>query len=216
MRPGSPAVTVGEMHAISLALTLHDHVPRSHVHHRFIGPHIDYVGVALAAVLSWVGVTGPGEAALIAAGFAAAHGHIDIVGIVAVAWLGAIAGGTIGWLIGLKGGRALMEKAGPLLRLRLRVLRHGDRIYEQRGWMAVYLAPSWMAGISAMPARRFLPANAVAGLAWAVGFGLGSYIAGPSIADALGDIGTFGLIALVAVVVVSALVRARTNRRGEA
>ncbi len=216
MRPGSRAVTVGEMHAISLALALPDHVARIHAHHRFMGPHVDYIGVALAAALSWVGITGPGEAALIAAGLAAAHGHIDIVGVVAVAWLGAITGGTIGWLIGLKGGRALMEKAGPLLRLRLRVLRHGDRIYEQRGFMAVYLAPSWMAGISAMPARRFLPANAVAGLAWAVGFGVGSYIAGPSIADALGDIGTFGLIAFAAVILLSALVRARTNRRREA
>ena len=44
------------------------------LHHHFHGPTIDYVGLALAAAASWVGVPGPGEPVLIAAGvFAARH-----------------------------------------------------------------------------------------------------------------------------------------------
>jgi membrane protein DedA with SNARE-associated domain len=191
------------MHGGSLPVALHAVDVGRHLHHRFVGPHVDYVGLALAACVSWVGITGPGEAALIAAGIAAAHGHIDVAGMILAAWVGATIGGTAGWLIGLKGGRALVTKPGPLYRLRLRLLRHGDAVYARRGWLAVYLAPSWMAGISGMPAPRFLPANAVASLAWALAIGLGAYVAGPSIAEAVADLGVAGLAALVMLLALS-------------
>jgi membrane protein DedA with SNARE-associated domain len=184
-----------------------------HPHHYFTGPHIDYIGLALAAALSWVGVTGPGEAALIAAGIVATHGRVDLVGVIMVAWLGAMTGGTAGWLIGLKGGRSFLTRPGPLHRFRLRLVRHGDDIYRRRGWLAVYLAPSWMAGISAMPASRFLPANALAGLVWSLAIGLGSYLAGPSVADAISEIGTIGLVALALLAVLATLARRRSRRR---
>jgi membrane protein DedA with SNARE-associated domain len=191
------------MHGGALPVALHAVGVGRHLHHRFAGPHADYVGLALAAFVSWVGITGPGEAALIAAGIAAAHAHIDVVGMIIAAWVGATIGGTAGWLVGLKGGRALITKPGPLYRLRLRLLRHGDAVYARRGWLAVYLAPSWMAGIAGMPARRFLPANAVAGLAWALAIGLAAYVAGPSIAEAASDLGVVGLAALVVLIALS-------------
>jgi membrane-associated protein len=174
-----------------------------HLHHRFHGPHVDYVGVGLAAAVSWVGVAGVGEAALIAAGIAAARGKVDVSSMIAVAWVGAMAGGACGWLAGLKGGRALMTRPGPLYRLRLRLLRRGDAIYERRGLLAVYVAPTWMAGISGMRFARFMPANAIATLAWALLIGLGAYFAGPSVADWLADAGTLGLIAIGLVVVLT-------------
>jgi membrane protein DedA with SNARE-associated domain len=189
-----------------------------HLHHRFHGPHVDYVGVALAAALSWIGVAGVGEAALIAAGIAAAHGKVDIGSIVFVAWLGANAGGVAGWAIGLKGGRALMTRPGPLYRLRLRLLRQGDAIYDKRGWFAVFVAPSWMAGISGMKAARFVPANAASALVWALGIGLGAYFVGPSVAELADDIGLAGVIALALLVAGSFIggrfLRRRASRRG--
>jgi membrane protein DedA with SNARE-associated domain len=197
------------MHGGSLPVALHavEAATRLNLHHHFTGPHITYVGLALAAFLSWVATTGPGEAALIAAGISAGHGHIDVVGMIIAAWAGAMAGGTAGWLVGLKGGRALITKPGPLHRLRLRLLRRGDAVYARRGWLAVFLAPSLMAGVAGMPARRFVPINAVAALAWAVGIGLGAYVAGPSIADAASDLGVIGLAALVALIALSAAAR---------
>jgi membrane protein DedA with SNARE-associated domain len=174
-----------------------------HLHHRFHGPHVDYVGVGVAAAASWVGVVGVGEAALIAAGIAAAHGKVDLASIVFVAWIAAALGGTAGWAIGLKGGRALLERPGPLYRLRLRMLRHGDAVYERRGWLAVFVAPSWMAGISGMRPGRFLAANAASALVWALGFGLGAYFIGPRITDLADDVGLAGSIVLAGVVVTS-------------
>jgi membrane protein DedA with SNARE-associated domain len=200
------------MHSLALALATHSSPLAQPPHHHFAGPHADYLGLALAAIVSWVGISGPGEAALIAASIAAAHGHIDIVGVLVVAWLAAMVGGTIGWLIGARGGRSLISKPGPLHHVRIRLLRYGDEVYARRGWLAVYLAPSWMAGVSGMPARRFLPANAFASLIWALTIGLGSYVAGPSIADAVGDIGIAGLIGLIASGAVAAVVARRRTR----
>jgi membrane-associated protein len=183
-----------------------------HLHHRFHGPHVDYVGVGLAAAVSWIGVTGVGEAALIAAGIAAAHGKVDISSILLVAWAGAMAGGLAGWLIGIKGGRALMTRPGPLYRLRLRLLRRGDDLYERRGALAVYVTPSFMAGISGMRSGRFLVANAVAAAAWVFLVGLGAYFAGPSVAEWLGDLSVLALI-LIAVAAALSLVARRRWRR---
>jgi membrane protein DedA with SNARE-associated domain len=187
----------------------------AHLGRHFSGPHADYVGVALAAFVSWAGFTGPGEAALIAAGIAAAHNRVDIGGMLAAGWAGAMLGGVTGWLAGLKGGRALVTAPGPLYRLRLRLLAHGDALYERRGLLAVYFAPSWMAGISGMRASRFLPANAISTLIWTLLVGLGSYWAGPPIVDVLSDIGIVGVGIVVVVVVLTVLAqRRRRSRRG--
>ena len=118
----------------------------------------------------------------------------------------------IGWLIGLKWGRALIGRPGPFLKVRLRSIEHGEEIYRKRGLMAVYFAPSWMAGISGMGTARFLPANALAGLVWASLVGFGAFLIGPSIADVVADIGTVGIVALVVVSVIAYGVRRR--RRG--
>ena len=183
------------------------------VHHRFHGPRVDYVAVAAAAALSWLVVTGPGEAVLIAAGLAAARHRVDIASVIAVAWVGAMAGGAAGWAVGVKGGRSLVLAPGPLLRRRERMVASGERLYERYGVLAVYLAPSWMAGINAMPPVRFLIADAIATLVWALLVGLGAFLAGPSIADIVGDIGLVGLAAIALLAAAGAALRLRRRRR---
>jgi membrane protein DedA with SNARE-associated domain len=199
----------------TLAVVDH-HLPLTrHLHHRFTGPHVDYAGVGLAAAASWIGVTGIGEAALIAAGIAAARGRVDIASIILTAWFGAMVGGVAGWLVGLRWGRTLMTREGPLFRARQRWLRNGELVYRKRGLMAVYFAPSWMAGISGMRAARFVPANGVAAAIWALLVGLGAYFVGPSIAEVVADIGVVGIVALVLVAALTIGARRwrRTRRR---
>ena len=182
------------------------------LHHRFHGPHVGYVGVGLAAAVGWIGVTGVGEAALIAAGIAAAHGKVDISSMLLVAWMGAMAGGLAGWLVGIKGGRALMTRPGPLYRLRLRLLRRGDELYDRGGVLAVYMTPSFMAGISGMRTRRFLVANGIAALAWVFLVGLGAYFAGPSVAEWLGDLSVLALALIAVAAALSLAARWRWKR----
>jgi membrane protein DedA with SNARE-associated domain len=186
------------------------------LHPHIRGPGVDYVGVFLAAGVSWVAFPGPGEAALIAAGISAAHGHLDLASVLAVAWAGASLGGIVGWIAGVKGGRGLLTVPGPMHRLRLAMIARGDRFYERYGTVAVLLTPSWIAGIHNMRSSRFLPANAASALVWALSVGLGAYLLGPSITDVVADAGLAGGLLVGALFVLAAVLivrRRSTNRR---
>jgi membrane-associated protein len=184
-----------------------------HPHVRSSG--VDYAGLFLASLASWSLVPGLGEAALIAAGISAAHHHLSLASVLLVAWAGAGTGATVGWALGLKGGRGLLTAPGPLHSLRLALIARGDRFYERYGPIAVFFTPSWVAGIHDMRWSRFFPASAAATLAWALAVGLGAYFVGPSITDIAADAGLvggafFGLLVLVAVLLVW---RRRARRR---
>jgi membrane-associated protein len=182
------------------------------LHHHFRGPKGDYIGLGLAAAGSWAGLPGPGEAALITGGFLAAHGKLDILSAVAVAWLGAMAGGVLGWFVGLKFGRRVVTARGPLRRARLHALERGERFYDRFGTAAVFFTPSWVAGIHGMRASRFVPANAIAAAIWSAGIGFGAYFAGPPIIDLVEDLGVVSAI-LVGLLVASAIAGLLLRRR---
>jgi membrane protein DedA with SNARE-associated domain len=183
-----------------------------HIHPR--GPGIDYVGVLLASAGSWAGLPGPGEAALVASGIAAGHHHLDITSLIVVAWIGATAGGMVGWVVGMRAGRGVLTAPGPLLRLRLRVIASGERFYDRWGLVAVLFTPSWVAGIHNMRISRYGPVNLVSALIWALAWGLLAYFIGPSITDVISDAGTARWFVLAgAVVVVAAIAVIRHSRR---
>ncbi|HEV7585164.1 MAG TPA: hypothetical protein VGO14_05240 [Solirubrobacteraceae bacterium] len=183
-----------------------------HPHARSSG--IDYAGLFVASLASWTFVPGPGEAALIAAGISAAHRHLSLASVLLVAWAGASTGATIGWVLGMKAGRGLLTASGPLHGLRLALIARGDRFYERFGPIAVFLTPSWIAGIHDMRWSRFVPASAAATLAWALSVGLGAYFVGPSITDIAADAGLAGgLLAALLFAVALALVLRRRSRR---
>jgi membrane protein YqaA with SNARE-associated domain len=84
-----------------------------HLHHQFHGSEGVYLGLAAGAAASWMGVPGPGEPLLVAAGVLAAQHKLDIGSVIFVAWAGATAGGIGGWLLGRWLGRALITAPGP-------------------------------------------------------------------------------------------------------
>jgi membrane protein DedA with SNARE-associated domain len=181
-----------------------------HVAHHFRGPRVDFIGVGLAAAVTWIGVSGPGEVALIGAGIAASRGRPDIVSVIAVAWLGGTLGGTSGWLIGRFGGRRLVLAGSWLRGWRERALESGNRFFERYGVLAVWFAPSWAAGVNHMGAVRFVVCNAACALVWALLFGLGSYLLGPSIRDVAADVSVGGGLVIAALVLAATL----SARRG--
>jgi membrane-associated protein len=173
-----------------------------HIHHRFHGASIDYLGLAAAAGASWVGLPGPGEPVLIAEAVFAARHDLDITSVIVVAWLSATAGGIVGWVIGLKAGRALLTGPGPLRRLRVRAVQQGERVFARQPVLAILLAPAFVAGIHRVRTSVYLLVNAVGAALWAAGIGLAAYWAGPPVVDAVGDLGTVTLIGLGVLVVV--------------
>jgi membrane protein DedA with SNARE-associated domain len=186
-----------------------------HLHHHFHGPEVDYLGVAVGAAASWMGVPGPGEPLLIAAGVLAAQHKLDIGSVIFVAWAGATAGGIGGWLLGRGAGRALITAPGPLRRTRLQAVERGERVFARYPVAAIVLTPSWIAGINRVRGRVYYPTNAAAAALWAAGIGFSAYLVGPTVVDAVGDLGTvLGVILVIAVVAgIGVEVRRRRRRR---
>jgi membrane protein DedA with SNARE-associated domain len=184
-------------------------------HHHYAS--VDFAGLFAAAFASWVGIPGPGEPLLVAAGILAAKHHLAISVVLLVAFAGAASGGMTGWAIGLKAGRRLVARPGPLHKLRLRALERGEAVFARAPVLAIVLTPSWIAGIHRVRAVVYTPVNAVSAAAWAAGIGLGAYYAGPPILDLASDAGTVtlaGLIGLIAIVVAGeAYRRYRVGRR---
>jgi membrane-associated protein len=157
------------------------------------------------------GVPLPGETALIAAAILAAKGHYSIVEVIAVAAAAAIIGDNAGYWIGRTGGRKLLERWGPLRRYAARVLPPGERFFEKHGGKTVFIGrfvsvlrvtAAWLAGITQMTWWRFFLWNAAGGIVWATLVSLLAYYFGKAAADA---VATYGLYALVAIVVLAAV-----------
>jgi membrane protein DedA with SNARE-associated domain len=183
-----------------------------HLHHHFKGPPFDYAGLALAAGASWVGLPGPGEPLLIAAGILAADHKLDIGSVLVVAFAAAWVGGMVGWLIGLKVGRGLLSAPGPLSGIRRRLLASGDEIFKRYVAIAVFLAPSFASGIHRVSPPVYLLWNTFWAVVWTAGIGLGAYYAGPPIVDLVGDIGWFSLGGLVILILAAVLLTVRRRR----
>ena len=170
------------------------------------------------------GVPIPGETALITAAILASQGKFDIVLVIAFAALGAIVGDNIGYVIGRKGGRWLLERPGPFRRQRREVLAVGEPFFERHGPKAVFFGrfllglrtwASWLAGATRMHWRVFAVWNAAGGICWATAVGLIAYELGNSAGSAIKDFGLYGVVA-VAIAILSAVVLRRRHVHGVA
>ncbi len=199
-----------------LIFGLHLSLHHLRLFHHVQGPTIDYVGVAVAAFASWVGVPGPGEPVLIAAGVFAAKHKLDVSPVLLWAWIGATAGGIVGWVVGLKAGRSVLMGPGPFRKARLRTIARGEEVFKRVEVIAIILAPSWLAGIHRSRARVYVPTNALsAALLWTLPIGLGAYFIGPPVLDLASDEGAIVSIVVVAFIagVVGTEVLRRRRRR---
>src|SRR5581483_1531900 len=166
------------------------------------------------------GVPVPGETALITGAVLASQGKLEIALVIGLAAAGAIVGDNIGYLIGRKGGRWILERPGAFHSQRRRVLAVGEPFFERHGPKAVYFGrfllglrvwASWLAGATRMHWRSFVLWNALGGISWAVAIGLIAYFLGHSASNAIEAFGIYGLVA-VALAVVSFLVMHRRRR----
>ncbi len=191
-----------------------------HIHlHHLHGPPFDYLGLALACFASWIGLPGPGEPVLAAAGLFAARNQLSLGLVLAVAFVAANIGGIAAWVLGIKAGRAIVTVRGPLHSTRMKVLARGEQVFARYPKTAVMMTPAWVAGIHHVRAAVFLPINALSAAIWAVGIGLGGYFAGPAVLDWWNDIGTvagIGVAVLAAGLVAGEIFRRRRRRAGSA
>jgi membrane protein DedA with SNARE-associated domain len=152
------------------------------------------------------GLPVPGETGLITAGILASAGKMEIGVVIAIAAVAAIVGDNIGYLIGRKGGRWVLERPGAFERQRHEVLLVGEPFFEKHGPKAVFFGrfilglrvwASWLAGATRMDWRSFAFWNALGGICWATAIGLIAYFLGHSAGNAIQAFGLYGLAAAI-------------------
>ena len=177
---------------------------------------------AEAAIL--IGFVFPGETAVILGGVAASRGHVNIAILIVVVVSCAIVGDSVGYLVGEKWGRRLLQSR--LLRKRRRLL---DAVFDQlnrRGAVAVFLSRftaflravvPGLAGISSMPYRVFLPANAAGGIIWGTAYCLLGYLVGHAYTkvEHASGIASDVLLGLVVAVIIVVIIRRRRKDKAE-
>ena len=168
------------------------------------------------------GLPVPGETGLITAAVLASQGKLKIELVIALAAAGAIVGDNIGYLIGRKGGRWLLERPGPFHKQRLQVLAIGQPFFDRHGSKAVFFGrfvlglrvwASWLAGATHMHWRSFVLWNALGGIVWASTIGLIAYFLGHSAGNAIEAFGLFGLAAVLIAAVSGFIVHRRHRAR---
>ena len=167
-----------------------------------------YLAVFVLVGAESLGIPLPGETALITAAIYAGHTHrLNPWLIFLVASAAAIIGDNIGYWIGDKGGYRLARRYGSKVRLDERKLKIARYLFDRHGGKVVFFGrfvsvlrtyAAFLAGTSKMRWRRFLPANAAGGIAWAAIWTLAAYLAGNALQRASG---TINLILIGAAVV---------------
>jgi membrane protein DedA with SNARE-associated domain len=173
----------------------------------------EYAALVLLAAVSAVGLPGPGDSALIAAGLLAAEGHLRLSLVLVLAFVGCMLGRAVGYWVGSTGGRRLLEGPGPLLGFRSRTIEKGDQLFARFPRLASVLAPAALSGIYRVTWPVFVAASMIAAVWWTLATGLGAYFLGPAATDILGDIGVKGVIAVVTVAAFGLLYRYLVQRR---
>lgn len=175
-----------------------------------------------AAVL--LGFVLPGETAVLIGGVLASQGRLSLPLLLGLVIAAAVVGDSVGYEVGKLVGPRLL-RWGPLDRRSDRVAA-AQAYLRARGGRAVVLGrftaflramTPGLAGMSALPYRRFLVFNAIGAVIWGGGVVLLGYAAGDSYAKverALGR-GTAVVTAVLVLALVVVLLRRRHARRGE-
>jgi membrane protein DedA with SNARE-associated domain len=187
-----------------------------------ISSDIGYIATFGLIAIETMGIPVPGETALIASALAASKGHLSIVVLIVLAASAAIIGDNVGFAIGRKYGRRIFVKPGPMYNQRLALLDMGEPFFAKHGPKAVFLgrwvsglriASAWLAGMNKMSWPTFLFWNALGGICWATGVGLGAYYAGHAFEDAISKVGIYGAGAAVLALVGFLYWRHRKHKR---
>ena len=149
--------------------------------------HYGYLGIALLVGVEGFGMPAPGETAIIAGAGYAAHGDLTVAGVAMAAFLAAVIGDSVGYLIGRTGGRQLILRHGRYVRLTPERFARLEAFMGRNGPKVVAVARfveglrqfnGMIAGATGMPWRRFVAYNALGAAAWVGTWVTVGYLAG--------------------------------------
>jgi membrane protein DedA with SNARE-associated domain len=146
-----------------------------------------YPVLVALVLLESVGIPLPGEIALVTAAAYASLGHISIYVVVILAAVAAIAGGILGYWIGIKGGLPLVARYGGYVGVRKSHIDRAHAFFERNGAKTILFGRfiavlrTWaavVAGAAFMSFTKFVLYTSIGSIAWAIVFGALGYFFG--------------------------------------
>jgi membrane protein DedA with SNARE-associated domain len=138
-------------------------------------------------LMIFLGTLAEGETVLMLGGYFAHRGHLNLAGVIATAFVGAVCGDQLFFHLGRSHAKALLERF-PRLRAKVNIALHRVEqhqvkiVLSMRFLWGLRIALPVSLGLTSMNARKFLWLNLVSAAIWAcvfgsVGFGAGRVIA---------------------------------------
>jgi membrane protein DedA with SNARE-associated domain len=154
--------------------------------------HWSYLIIFAAAALecaAFAGLLVPGESLMLASGFFAHQGLLELDAVIVVGILGAVVGDNIGYQLGCHLGREWLLRHGARFGIKSSRLAKAEAFFAHHGPKAVFvgrfvgfaraLVP-FVAGASRMRYRQFILYDALGAVLWSVGCVLLGYSLGAS------------------------------------
>jgi membrane protein DedA with SNARE-associated domain len=172
----------------------------------------EYIVLFVLVVTMGAGLPVLGDASLIAAGTLAGEGRLNIVVVLATAMVAWMLGSLVGYEVGARRGRRLLEHSGRLGKVRLKLLAKGDHAVARNKFAAAVTLPSFVSGIFRVRFYVFMLGALVAGVGF-IGVYVGlSYFLGAEVAKRIGDAGTKAVIGVLVIVAVGLSIRAGVSK----
>jgi len=186
--------------------------------------HYGYWAVAIALLLENTGLPVPGETILLLGSFLAfSQRQLQLPWIIVVGIASATLGDNIGFFVGLRGGRPLLNRYRQWFRISKEAIANGERVFQRYGPATIFFArfvaglrviAGPLAGILRMEWQRFAIYNFLGATVWVTVIATVGYVFGRHWGRLLHIVKEFNITILVigVIVVVLMLWRHRADK----
>ena len=182
-----------------------------------------YWTVVIALLLENAGIPVPGETILLFASFLAySEQELRLPIIIVVGTIACTLGDNIGYAIGRRGGRPLLEKYKHIFHIPERTIRRGERLFARHGHVTIFFArfifgmriiAGPLAGVLHMPWKQFALFNFLGAVTWVTVISCVGYFFGSEWDELMRVVKRVNAGVLVAVVVIALVLWVRHRRR---
>ncbi|MBW6437558.1 DedA family protein [Actinoplanes hulinensis] len=163
-----------------------------------VAPILDswgYLAIGGVIVVESFGVPAPGQTIMVAGSIYAGAGRMNIFLVALISFVTAVVGDNIGYWIGLRGGRKIVNRWGKYIFVTPARLEKAEQFFAKRGNRIIVVARfidglrqlnGVIAGITRMPWKTFLLYNAIGAALWVGWWCTVAYLLGANLVPIMG------------------------------